>query len=85
VFVLTSVLEEKDDAGEGGWPPADVLERLGEISERLRRHALEQRALVDERNELVLEAIDRYRCSHRQVARATGLSVARVHGILARD
>lgn len=68
---------------EAGAPEA--LRRVTEISERLRSHAIAQREIVDERNAAIREAIDLYQCSHRQVARAAGLTLGRIHGVLAND
>lgn len=71
----------------GDMPRGDreVLAKVTELAERIREHALEERKLVDERNAAIRQAIDLYRCSQRQVARASGLSIGRIHGILAND
>lgn len=62
-----------------------ALRRVGELCERIRERTLEARALVEERDSAVREAIDRFGCTHRQVARASALSVGRVHAIHAAE
>jgi hypothetical protein len=83
---VSTISTESVEAGEGRPPEQpEVLEAIRAVSEEIRRASLQMVELVDRRNALIHEAIDLYRCSQRQVARASALSVGRVHGILARD
>lgn len=66
-------------------PQAEVLRRVTELAEAVRVAGLDVRKRIDERDAAVREAIDFYLVSHRQVARAAGLSLGRIHGILAND
>ena len=58
-------------------------QRIQEISDKVREAQLEVERLIIERNEAIKEAIDLYRFSYRQAARASGLTTGRIHGILA--
>ncbi len=64
---------------------SEELAAVTKAAEAVRSAELELRATIDERDRLIREAIDLYLVSHRQVARAAGLSLGRVHGILAND
>lgn len=62
-----------------------ALTRITAASEQIRHHALEQRKLIDVRDDFIRQAIDLYGCSYRQVARASSLSLGRITGIMAND
>jgi hypothetical protein len=68
-----------------GVPQTEVLRRVTVLAESVREAELEVRRRIDERDAAIREAIDLYLVSHRQVARAAGLSLGRIHGILAND
>jgi hypothetical protein len=68
-----------------GVPQSLVLRHVTELAEDVRGAGLEVTRRIDERDAAIREAIDLYLVSHRQVARAAGLSLGRIHGILAND
>ena len=68
-----------------GVPQSDALRHVTELAEAVRTAELEITRCIDERDAAIREAIDLYLLSHRQVARAAGLSLGRIHGILAND
>lgn len=71
-----------DDAAPAAADSAkDALRLVTELCERIRERHVEARALVEERDAAVREAIARFGCSHRELARATALSVGRIHEI----
>jgi hypothetical protein len=72
-------------AGVRGGTEKAALVRIYRLAEEVRKVTLAQREAVDRRNEAIKDAVDRYQCSQRQVARASGLSLGRICGVLAND
>jgi hypothetical protein len=61
----------------------DALLLIWEAAEEVREAQAAVTAKVNDRNALIVEAVDRFGVSHRQVARAAGLTVGRIHDVLA--
>jgi len=62
-----------------------ALARIYRLSEDVRRRQIAMTESVDERNAAIIEAVDRYRCSQRQAARAAGLSLGRISDVLSNN
>jgi DNA-directed RNA polymerase specialized sigma24 family protein len=73
------------DAADDVRAVSEAAAEITAIAERVREAQLEVQRLIGERNEAIKTAVDLYHLSYRQVARAAGLTLGRVHGILAND
>jgi hypothetical protein len=62
-----------------------ALARIYRLSEEVRTRQVAMTASVDERNAAIVDAVDRFRCSQRQVARAAGLSLGRISDVLSNN
>ena len=62
-----------------------ALAEITAIAEKVRKAQLEVQRLIAERNVAMRTGVDLYHLSYRQVGRASGLTIGRVHGILAND
>lgn len=64
---------------------APALETIRQRSEEVREAYMKMMELMHARDEAIVRAIDVAGASHRQAARAAGLSTARIESILAND